>query len=115
LFDRVRYLEAYRCHDCGTRYHVSIASRISLSRFAKCPKCRYQDIRPMKRIDKVDSMRRGVFNFAHKILGGQLYHCWFCRLQFYDFRPLRKEKNQAQAESWNKNQPKTDRAARRVG
>jgi hypothetical protein len=20
-------------------------------------------------------------------MGGKLYHCWFCRLQFYDLRP----------------------------
>jgi DNA-directed RNA polymerase subunit RPC12/RpoP len=98
--DRFQYLEAYRCQGCGARYHVTLGSRLNLARFAKCPKCRYQDITALKRIDKIDRMRRGLFNFIHRILGGQLYHCWFCRLQFYDFRP-RKE-NTKRSDDWLK-------------
>ena len=100
FIDRLRYLEAYRCQGCGARYHVTIGSRLRLARYAKCPKCRYQDITAMKRIDKIDRMRGGIFNFVHKILGGQLYHCWFCRLQFYDLRP-RKE-NSKWSDDWLK-------------
>ena len=90
LLERFRYLESYRCPGCGSRYHVSVSSRLHLARFAKCPKCRYQDITLLKRVDKIDRMRGGIFNFIHRIIGGKLYHCWFCRLQFYDVRP-RKE------------------------
>jgi hypothetical protein len=90
LLERFRYLEAYRCPGCGNRYHVSVTSRMHLARFAKCPKCRYQDITLLKRVDKIDHMRGGLFNFIHRVMGGRLYHCWFCRLQFYDLRP-RKE------------------------
>lgn len=100
LSDRLRYLEAYRCQGCGARYYVTISSRLHLARFAKCPKCRYQDITALRRVDKIDKMRRGIFNFVHKILGGQLYHCWFCRLQFYDLRP-RKE-NPKWSDDWLK-------------
>jgi hypothetical protein len=89
FIDRLRYLEAYRCHGCGARYHVTVFSRLRLARFAKCPKCRHQDIKVQKRIDKIDRMRGGLFNLIHRLLGGQLYHCWFCRLQFYDLRPRR--------------------------
>jgi hypothetical protein len=92
-FDRVRYLEAYRCTGCAARYHVTLGSRLALSRYAKCPKCRYQDITPMKRIDKIDKLRGGFFNLIHRLLGGQLYHCWFCRLQFYDLRERRLNPN----------------------
>lgn len=86
-FDRLRYLEAYRCPGCGARYHVTMWSRLKLARWAKCPKCRYQGIKAKRRIDPIDSMRGGILNFVHKIMGGQLYHCWYCRLQFYDLRP----------------------------
>lgn len=89
FLDRLRYLEAYRCQGCGARYHVTIESRLNLAKWAKCPKCRYQDVTPMRKVDKIDRMQGGIFNFIHRILGGQLYHCWFCRLQFYDFRPRR--------------------------
>jgi len=87
--ERFRYLESYRCDSCSARYHVTFSSRLQLARYAKCPKCRYQDISHLKRVDKIDKMRGGLFNFVHRILGGKLYHCWFCRLQFYDFRPRR--------------------------
>jgi len=30
----------------------------------------------------------GLWNLAARVCGGKLYHCWFCRLQFYDRRPL---------------------------
>lgn len=35
-------------------------------------------------------MQSGFINFLNKISGGKLYHCWFCRLQFYDLRPVYK-------------------------
>jgi hypothetical protein len=31
-------------------------------------------------------MQRGLMNILHRLSGGKLYHCWFCRLQFYDTR-----------------------------
>ncbi len=40
----------------------------------------------LKRRDGIDKMHAGFGNFLHKIAGGKLYHCWFCRLQFYDVR-----------------------------
>jgi DNA-directed RNA polymerase subunit RPC12/RpoP len=101
FLDRFRYVESYRCPGCGTRYHITVVARLQMARFAKCPKCRYQDITPMKRIDKIDKMRGGVFNLIHRMFGGKLYHCWFCRLQFYDFRhtKARLEKDWLEGES----------------
>jgi DNA-directed RNA polymerase subunit RPC12/RpoP len=87
FWERLYYLEAYRCVGCGHRYYVTWSSRLQLARVAKCPKCRFQEVTPLKRIDKIDRMQSGLFNLVHRILGGKLYHCWFCRLQFYDFRP----------------------------
>ena len=87
LSDRFWYLAAYRCQGCGARYQLSVASRVQLARWAKCPRCRQQNIRAIRRIDPIDFKRGGVLNFFHKVCGGQLYHCWLCRLQFYDFRP----------------------------
>jgi hypothetical protein len=31
-------------------------------------------------------MQPGIFNLLHRMGGGRLYHCWFCRLQFFDVR-----------------------------
>ncbi len=100
FLDKLRYLEAYRCTGCGVRYHVTLSSRLALTRYAKCPKCRYQDITVMKRVDKIDKMRGGFFNLIHRMFGGQLYHCWFCRLQFYDLRP--RKRNPKWSDDWLK-------------
>jgi hypothetical protein len=40
----------------------------------------------LKRRDGIDKMQNGLANLLHKLVGGKLYHCWFCRLQFYDVR-----------------------------
>ena len=39
-------------------------------------------------------MRRGFLNFVERLANGRLYHCRFCRVQFYDrrdFVPVREE------------------------
>jgi len=54
----------------------------------------------MKWIDKIDKMRGGIFNMIHRVFGGKLYHCWFCRLQFYDLRP--RKKNTKWSDDWLK-------------
>ena len=36
--------------------------------------------------DKIDKMARSPIRLVHRLLGGSLYHCTFCRLQFYDVR-----------------------------
>jgi hypothetical protein len=43
----------------------------------------------LKRRDGIDRMYRGGLSLLHRLLGGKLYHCWFCRLQFYDLRGRR--------------------------
>jgi hypothetical protein len=62
--------------------------RLKHAHYAKCPKCSSKDLVALRRVDGVDKMRRGPLNLLHRLLGGQLYHCWFCRLQFYDCRPI---------------------------
>jgi hypothetical protein len=43
----------------------------------------------LKHPDRIDRMHTGFLNFAEKIAGkGRLFHCRWCRLQFYDRRPL---------------------------
>jgi len=85
--ERLRYSEAYRCKDCGSRSRVSIRFRIRDFRYTKCPKCQCHDLTILKKVDKIDTMRKSTFSLLNRFLGGNLYHCWFCRLQFYDLRP----------------------------
>lgn len=84
--ERIRYAEAHRCKDCGLRHKISMWSQVRNVRYTKCPKCSCRDLSILKKVDKIDTMRKSFWNFVNRILGGKLYHCWFCRLQFYDLR-----------------------------
>jgi len=52
----------------------------------RCHRCGSYRITKLKVRDKIDPMERGLLNFLEKLAGGQLYHCKFCRIQFWDRR-----------------------------
>jgi len=37
--------------------------------------------------DRIDPMQTGLWNMIERMMGAHLYHCRFCRVQFYDRRP----------------------------
>lgn len=90
LLERFGYSRAFRCKDCDARVRVTIAAHSKNLKFAACPRCHTYDLSVLKRVDHIDSMVRSPRNFLQRILGGTLYHCWYCRLQFYDLRPRKK-------------------------
>ena len=63
--DAERGAEVCRCPDCGT-------SRVVLR----------------KTRDHIDRLSRSPSSLLAKVRGGKLYHCIFCRLQFYSTLPL---------------------------
>lgn len=83
--ERLLYSEVYRCEHCRERVRKS---RVDLrnAHYVKCPRCHSVDLSVLRRRDKIDAMRPGLVNFLSRLAGGKLYHCWFCRLQFYDLR-----------------------------
>jgi len=85
LFERLFYSEAFKCEKCGHRIRSS-SFDIRYVHYVKCPQCHSVDLTVLKRRDGIDRMRKGFFNLFQRIAGGKLYHCWFCRLQFYDTR-----------------------------
>jgi hypothetical protein len=36
--------------------------------------------------DKIDPVIKSFWSVAQSLLGGRLYHCNYCRIQFYDLR-----------------------------
>ena len=85
FFERLLYSEAFRCESCGKRTKNSSID-LKYVRYVKCPGCHSVDLTILKKPDRVDRMQRGVLNTLHRLGGGKLYHCWFCRIQFYDVR-----------------------------
>lgn len=55
----------------------------------QCPYCGTTDLGSLSKRDAFDAMYLEFFGVIyHWLTGAQLYHCVFCRIQFYDARPL---------------------------
>jgi hypothetical protein len=92
LLERFGYSKAYRCKQCQLRVRISHAEDSRGLQFASCPKCRSFELTAPRRVDKIDRMLKSPRSLLQRMLGGRLYHCWFCRLQFYDVRPRKKQR-----------------------
>ena len=54
----------------------------------RCPRCGTYRVTKLRERDKIDRMSDGFLNLLERMWGGRLYHCCFCRVQFFDRRPL---------------------------
>jgi DNA-directed RNA polymerase subunit RPC12/RpoP len=77
---------AWKCRECGRRFRER---RPFLERYVTCPRCGTSRLSVLGKPDTVDRMHRGALHVLGRLLGGALYHCSFCRLQFYDVRGRR--------------------------
>lgn len=62
--------------------------RYHLGGEARCPNCGTARLSKLKERDGIDPMQSGFLNLLERWAGGKLYHCCFCRIQFYDRRTL---------------------------
>ena len=84
---RLGFVAIYLCPECQ---HEESVPRFTY-RFGdqcRCPRCGTSRLTKLRERDHIDKMERGLWNLAARVCGGRLYHCSFCRLQFYDRRPL---------------------------
>ena len=54
--------------------------------YATCPRCGTDRLDRLKRIDEIDRVSKLPWSALQRFLGGKLYHCRSCRLQFHDCR-----------------------------
>ncbi|HZU26650.1 MAG TPA: hypothetical protein VFA04_14085 [Bryobacteraceae bacterium] len=54
----------------------------------RCPDCGTSRVVLRKRRDHIDRMSSAPSSLLAKLRKGKLYHCIFCRLQFYSTKPL---------------------------
>jgi DNA-directed RNA polymerase subunit RPC12/RpoP len=82
------YAGVYQCSGCGAE---AFDTRFIYHRgpTAECPHCGTATLSKLPRRDRIDAMRKGVWNLIQRAGGGQLFHCNLCRLQFYDRRPMK--------------------------
>jgi hypothetical protein len=79
----------YECRKCEREEYAPRRYRYHLGPNARCPICGSYRVVKLRSRDRIDSMQTGFLNLLEKIAGkGKLFHCRWCRLQFYDRRPL---------------------------
>jgi len=91
LLERFQYLAIYACKSCNTEESVPYGYRMHFGAHARCPVCGTRRLSKLREPDKIDPMHTSLMNWLERMVGGRLYHCRFCRIQFYDRRKLPSE------------------------
>ncbi|MCU1232768.1 MAG: hypothetical protein JWP63_735 [Candidatus Solibacter sp.] len=82
----------YECQKCEREELVPRRYRYHMGPTCRCPICGTYRVVRLKQRDKIDRMHTGFLNLVERVVGkGRLYHCRWCRLQYYDRRPLASE------------------------
>ncbi len=81
----------YQCRQCHDISTVPRRFRYHLGEKCRCPKCGTYRISMLREPDTIDPFNKGLLNWLEKLAGGRIFHCKFCRLQFYDRRKTPKE------------------------
>ena len=89
FFERFSYMAVYECRTCKREEYAPRRFRFHFGPSCRCPLCGTYRVVRLKQPDKIDRMHGGFLNFLERLAGkGRLFHCRWCRLQFYDRRGL---------------------------
>lgn len=91
FLERFTSQAVYRCRDCKREQPVPRRFRYHLGPHCRCPLCGTLRLTRLAAPDRIDRMYSGLLNLCERLAGGRLYHCCYCRVQFYDRRPLATE------------------------
>jgi hypothetical protein len=92
FLERFSYMAIYECQKCEREEYVPRRFRYHLGPACRCPVCGSYRVSKLKTADRIDRFHGGFLNLLERIAShGQLIHCRWCRLQFYDRRPLQTE------------------------
>jgi hypothetical protein len=91
LMERIGYLAIYECKECHAEDSLPRSYQLHLGKLARCPKCTTYRIVRLKEPDHIDKMHTGLLNLLERMVGGKLYHCRYCRIQFFDRRRMASE------------------------
>jgi hypothetical protein len=86
--ERIRYQATFRCSRCEAEATRPRSWMLFVVPQACCPLCGSQRLTPLESRDRIDRMYRNPISYLQRFLGAPLYHCFRCRLQFYDRREL---------------------------
>ncbi len=86
FFERFRYFAIYHCKSATQRSTLRAILQYRFGPYARCPRCGTYRLSKLKERDRIDPMNTGFLNLLERMAGGRLFHCRFCRVQFYDRR-----------------------------
>jgi len=87
LVERFSYLAIFQCCVCEREQHMPRPFRLHFGPHARCPKCGTFRLTRLGEPDGIDRIQGGLFSLFERLCHGNLFHCRFCRVQFYDRRP----------------------------
>ena len=91
FFERFSYMAIYECRDCRKEVFYPRRYKYHFGTGCRCPKCGTFRVVRLKVRNQIDPMSTGLLHFLERVAArGKLYHCRYCRLQFYDRRQLAK-------------------------
>jgi hypothetical protein len=88
FWEHFSYLAVYQCRNCHEERGVPRRFRYHFGPACRCPRCGTTRLKKLRDFDPIDPMATGILNFLERLAGGEVYHCCFCRIQFYDRRSL---------------------------
>ena len=78
----------FECPQCKEIKRVARRFTYYLGEEARCPLCGTYRLRVLAERDHIDRMLKNVVNMWERWMGGRIFHCRYCRVQFYDRRRL---------------------------
>ena len=89
FFEHLNYMAVYECPKCRRREFASRRFRYHLGPACRCPLCGTYTVVRLKERDRIDRIHSGFLIWLKRLAGGsRLYHCRWCRIQFFDRRKL---------------------------
>ncbi len=100
---RLVYSGVFRCRSCDLRIamlhpflqHQIVYGEFLFSFYTRCVRCAIHTVTPLKKRDHIDPVTKNPLGLFQRLLGAPLKHCEACRLQYYDWRPVRTPKEVA--------------------
>jgi ribosomal protein L40E len=85
-YQRFVYRQVLQCRKCGAREPMPREFTLKPTAHVQCPRCHTYKVSRRIAPDKIDPVIKSMSSMLQSVLGGRLYHCNFCRIQFYDLR-----------------------------
>lgn len=85
LRERFLYIAVYRCDSCGERVTHPRGYLWYLAEETRCPRCATSKLKRLAERDGIDRMTWNLVRALRFLIPTRLYHCRYCRIQFYDF------------------------------